>query len=172
MEQDVVLNDEHGDKELKTRHQKMLAKLDAFIPWPSLARAAGMRRGKAGDDRGTYERSAMLRIYVLQILCGLSDLDMVDHLHLLLPMRQFVGLGEADSIPEESAILQFRKLLEKRGADRRILKIASMHLARQGIGRREITDVLVLPSPVFVETTGGRDPEMDQGGKEETGGAQ
>lgn len=156
MTQDAVPHDEHGDGRLRTRHHRMLAKLDAVIPWPSLEREARKRRPKAGDGRGTHEPSVMLRIYVLQRLCGLSDLDMMEHLCLFSPMRQFAGLGEGDGFPEDGEISKFRRMLEERGLARRILRIVSRRLARHGIERQEIADVLVIRLPNVFEIASGK----------------
>lgn len=110
----------------------------------------------------------MLRICVLQRLCGLSDLDMMERLYDPPVMRRFVGLGEGDDIPEDGEIFAFRRTLEQRGLARRISRVVDRRLARHGVERREIADVLVVPPPDLSRLLGGgRDPETGQGGEGE-----
>ena len=55
----------------------------------------------------------MLRIHLLQQRYALSDPAMEEALCDTPLMRQFAQLGGLEEIPDETAILNFRRLLEK-----------------------------------------------------------
>jgi IS5 family transposase len=55
----------------------------------------------------------MLRIHMLQNWFGYSDLAMEEALYEVAPLRRFAGLSlTRGSVPDETTILNFRRLLE------------------------------------------------------------
>lgn len=65
------------------------------------------RRGRPAHALGT-----MLRIPMLQQWYALSDPGMEEALHQLTSMRLFARLSGLDTIPDETTILNLRRLLE------------------------------------------------------------
>ena len=84
-------------------------------------------------------------------------------------VRRFAGLRLSDPIPDESTILHFRHLLERRQLGQGLFEEIKGHLTEQGVRLREgtIVDASLQPTcpeaPSFTKIpTGQRDPEMCQ----------
>ncbi len=73
-------------------------------------RANHYPKGEGG--RPTYPLMAMLRVHLLQNWFGYSDPAMEEALYETTILRQFAGLN-LERIPDETTILNFRRLLEK-----------------------------------------------------------
>ena len=74
----------------------------------------------------------MLRVHGVQLFYNLSDPGM-EHLHYEVePVRRFVGLGLTGPLPDETTILNFRHLLEKRALGERVFEEINAHLALRG----------------------------------------
>jgi len=54
----------------------------------------------------------MLRIHLMQNWFGLSDPGMEEALYEIVPLRQFARLPMTGALPDETTILNFRRLLE------------------------------------------------------------
>ncbi len=90
---------------------------------------------------------------------------MEDLLYKAESVRRFVGLRLSDSLPDESTILHFRHLLEKRHLGKGLFQEINRHLEAQGLRLREgtIVDASIIESPSSTKNrAGSRDPEMHQ----------
>jgi hypothetical protein len=67
---------------------------------------------KGDGGRPAYPLLAMLRVHLMQNWFGYSDPAMEEALYETTMLRQFAGLN-LDRIPDESTILNYRRLLEK-----------------------------------------------------------
>ena len=79
-------------------------------------------------------------------------------------VRGFAGLRlTSEPIPDESAILHFRHLLERRQLGQGLFEEIKEHLAEQGARLQEVTvvDGTIIEAPSSTKNrTGQRDPEM------------
>ena len=82
----------------------------------------------------------MLRVHLMQNWFGYSDPAMEESLYETTILRQFAGLN-LDLIPDETTILNFRRLLEKHELAGRILQIINGYLDDRGLMRRQGTVV-------------------------------
>jgi IS5 family transposase len=90
---------------------------------------------------------------------------MEDLLYEAESVRRFVGLRLSDSLPDESTILHFRHLLEKRHLGKGLFQEINRYLEDQGLRLREgtIVDASIIESPSSTKNrAGSRDPEMHQ----------
>src|SRR5690606_7646465 len=71
---------------------------------------APLPQGEGG--RPAYPLMAMLRVHLMQNWFGYSDPAMEEALYKTTILRQFAGLS-LERIPDETTILNFRRLLEK-----------------------------------------------------------
>lgn len=78
------------------------------------------RSGRVG--RPPYAMETMLRIHLLQQWYALSDPGMEEALHEIASMRLFARLNGLDAIPDETTILNFRRLLEMHGLAAKMLE--------------------------------------------------
>jgi len=149
-----------------TRRERFLAEMDAVIPWSDLVSliAPHYHAGKSG--RQPHELERMLRIYFLQQWFNLSDPQAEDAIYDSESMRRFarVELGD-DKIPDESTILRFRHLLEKRKLTKAIFEAVKDLLAshRLTLQAGTIVDATIVSAASSTKNaTGKRDPEMKQ----------
>ena len=124
------------------------------------------KMGRPG--RQPYALATMLRIHFLQQWYALSDPAMEEALVDTSVMRRFAQLGGLDDIPDETTILNFRRLLETHGVAEKILKQVNAHLRRKGLSLRSgtIVDATIINAPSSTKNADGeRDPEMHQAKK-------
>ena len=112
-----------------------------------------------------YPLETMLRIHFLQQWYALSDPAMEEALYDTVSMRSFAMLGGLDTIPDETTILNFRRLLETHDLARKLFNRVNAHLSRKGQSLRAgtIVDATIIAAPSSTKNQGGeRDPEMHQ----------
>jgi len=91
----------------------------------------------------------MLRIHLLQQWYALSDPGMEEALHEIASMRLFARLSGLEAIPDETTILNFRRLLETHGLAAKMLETVNLHLACKGQSLRAgtIVDATIISAP-------------------------
>ncbi|TDR45704.1 IS5 family transposase [Tahibacter aquaticus] len=107
----------------------------------------------------------MLKIHLMQNWFGLSDPAMEEALYEIASMRQFAGLSLTKPIPDETTILNFRRLLETYELGAEILARVNGYLSRKGLmlKRGTIVDATIIAAPSSTKNAEGeRDPEMHQ----------
>ena len=80
-------------------------------------------------------------------------------------MRRFAQLGGLADIPDETTILNFRRLLETHGLAEKLFQQVNAHLQRKGLSLRSgtIVDATIISAPSSTKNQDGqRDPEMHQ----------
>jgi IS5 family transposase len=81
-------------------------------------------------------------------------------------MRQFAGVRtDADVIPDETSILNFRRLLEKHQLTEHLCAAINAHLSERGliVGKGTIVDAAIINAPSSTKNAEQkRDPEMHQ----------
>ena len=115
MKQSSLAMTGYFDKGKKTRREQFLAEMDQVIPWSRLYALIEPHYTKAGPAGGRppLPLERMFRIYCLQQWYNLSDPGAEESLYDSLTMRRFAGVcTDADVIPDETSILNFRRLLE------------------------------------------------------------
>lgn len=101
----------------------------------------------------------------MQLFYNLSDPAMEDALYEVESMRRFAGLNIADRLPDETTILNFRRLLEKHNLGQKLFAEINQHLNSEGLILREgsIIDASIISAPSSTKNKSGkRDPEMHQ----------
>ncbi|TWR41592.1 IS5 family transposase, partial [Xanthomonas vasicola] len=104
-------------------------------------------------------------IHLLQQWYALSDPAMEEALHEIPTLRRFAQLCGLDDIPDETTILNFRRLLETHGLAARMLEAVNAHLARTGQSLRSgtIVNATLIAAPSSTKNADhARDPEMHQ----------
>lgn len=136
------------------------------MPWKALLALIEPYYPKSGGvGRQPYRLETMLRIHLLQQWYALSDPAMEEALCDTPVMRQFTQLGWLEEIPDETTILNFRRLLEKHQLAGAMFKQSNAHLARKGMSLRAgtIVDATIINASSSTKNgEGERDPEMHQ----------
>ena len=99
-----------------------------MVPWSELVALVTpyLPEGKRG--RPPFAPETMLRIHFMQQLFNLSDPAMEEALHDVPLFREFAGLGAWDErLPDESAILRFRRVLERQPPDSAFFSAPAHH---------------------------------------------
>ena len=156
-------------KKKQTRREKFLAEMDQVIPWADLCALIEPHYPKPTKTRGgrvPLPLMTKLRIYCLQQFYDLSDPGAEEALYDSESMRRFAGieLGE-DAVPDESTILQFRRLLEKHNLTAAIFETINRYLSERGLLLRQgtLVDATIIHAPSSTKNKRGkRDPEMSQ----------
>ncbi|MCC5088413.1 IS5 family transposase [Xanthomonas campestris] len=153
-------------KRKQTRREIFLAEMEQVVPWQQLVGLIAPHYPVSGrPGRQPYALATMLRIHLLQQWYALSDPAMEEALHEIPSLRRFAQLGGLDNVPDETTILNFRRLLETHGLAARMLEAVNAHLARKGQSLRSgtIVDATLIAAPSSTKNADhARDPEMHQ----------
>lgn len=156
------------DKGKKTRRERFLAEMDQVVPWSRLCAVIEPHypKGSHRGGRPPLPLERMFRIYCLQQWYNLSDPGTEEALYDSITMRQFAGVStDADVIPDETSILNFRRLLEKHQLTEQLFATINAHLAERGLimGKGTIVDATIINAPSSTKNAKQkRDPEMHQ----------
>ena len=156
---------EFAGKKKQTRRERFLSEMDKIVPWKPLLAVIEPHYPIAGNGRRPYPLSTMLRVHLMQNWFGLSDPAMEEALYEIASMRMFAGLSMSGPIPDETTILNFRRIIEESELAPDILALVNKHLERQGLllRRGSIVDATIISAPSWTKNdTGERDPEMHQ----------
>lgn len=124
------------------RTAAMLDRLDAAVPWDTLAAPiAAMPEYRGGEKGGrpAWPALTMLKCVMLAKWFGLSDPQLEECLKDRLSFRRFVGLSLDDATPDETTFVRFRARLRERGLDRALFDATLDHLEKRGLLVRDGT---------------------------------
>ena len=159
---------EYAGKRKRTRREVFLAEMEQVVPWKSLLNLVEPFYPVAGRGRHPYPLETILRVHLMQNWFGLSDPAMEEALYEITPMRVFARLSLTEPIPDETTILNFRRLLERNDLAPEILARVNAYLTRKGLmlKRGSIVDATIIAAPSSTKNADGeRDPEMHQTAK-------
>ena len=154
-------------KRKRTRREMFLAEMEQVVPWTALLALIEPHYPTTGrPGRQPYALATMLRIHFLQQWYALSDPAMEEALFDTPVMRRFARLSGLDNIPDETTILNFRRLLETQGLAERIFERVNAHLARKGQSLRAgtIVDATIIAAPSSTKNEHGRARSRDASG--------
>ncbi|HBN8926441.1 TPA: IS5 family transposase [Pseudomonas aeruginosa] len=164
MKQMTFADAEYAGKRKQTRKELFLIEMDQVVPWKGLIALIEPHYPKGDGGRPSYPLLAMLRVHLLQNWFGYSDPAMEEALYETTILRQFAGLS-LERIPDETTILNFRRLLEKHELAAGILGVINGYLGDRGLSLRQgtIVDATLIHAPSSTKNKEGkRDPEMHQ----------
>ena len=168
MKQSSLAMTGYFDKGKKTRREQFLAEMDQVIPWSRLYALIEPHYPKAGPAGGCppLPLERMFRIYCLQQWYNLSDPGAEEALYDSLTMRRFAGVcTDADVIPDETSILNFRRLLEVHKLTEQLFGAINSYLSEHGLilGKGTIVDATIINAPSSTKNANKqRDPDMHQ----------
>ncbi len=164
MKQMTFADAEYAGKRKQPRKELFLIEMDQVVPWKGLIALIEPHYPKGEGGRPAYPLMAMLRIHLMQNWFGYSDPAMEEALYETTILRQFAGLS-LERIPDETTILNFRRLLEKHELAAGILAVINGYLGDRGLSLRQgtIVDATLIHAPSSTKNKDGkRDPEMHQ----------
>jgi IS5 family transposase len=149
----------------RTRKREFLAQMEQVVPWADLVDLVSPYAPQRKTGRPPFDVLTMLRIHFMQQWFTLSDPAMEEALHDVPLFREFAGLTLGRRLPDETTILRFRHLLEKRKLADQILATVNDLLQRKGLLLKTgtVVDATLIAAPSSTKNkTGERDPEMHQ----------
>jgi IS5 family transposase len=153
-------------KKKLTRRERFLQEMDAVVPWSRLTTLIAPHYPRAGNGRQPMPLETMLRIYFLQQWFNLSDPAAEDSLYDIESMRRFCGIELGDNaVPDETTILNFRRLLERHCLTEAIFKSVTRLLADKRLLLKSgtLVDATIVSAPSSTKNEDrSRDPEMSQ----------
>lgn len=156
------------DKGKTTKRERFLAEMDQVVPWGRLLALIEPHYPKVNPEGGRppLPLERMFRIYCLQQWYNLSDPGAEEALYDSMTMRHFANVRtDADVIPDESSILNFRRLLEQHQLTAQLLAEINTHLSERGLllGKGTIVDATIIDAPSSTKNAKKqRDPQMHQ----------
>ncbi len=165
-EQRTLASVAYDAKRKVTSRERFLGEMDAVIPWARLIALILPHYPTAGNGRRPLPLETMLRVYFLQQWFDLSDPKAEDMLYDSESMRRFarIDLGE-DTVPDETTILRFRRLLETKLLTLKIFNTVRDLLEEHKLLLKAgtIVDATIIAAPSSTKNaTKTRDPEMKQ----------
>ncbi|APU30040.1 transposase [Ectopseudomonas alcaliphila JAB1] len=164
MKQMTFADAEYAGKRKQTRKDLFLIEMDQVVPWKRLVALIDPHYPKGEGGRPAYPLMAMLRVHLMRSWFGYSDPAMEEALYEATILHQFAGLS-LERIPDETTILNFRRLLEKHERATGILAVINGYLGGRGLSLRQgtIVDAALINAPSSTKNKDGkRDPEMHQ----------
>lgn len=148
----------------QTRREKLLRDMEVIVPWTRLMAAVEAVYPKRGNGRRPIGLERMLRLYVLQLLFGLSEAAVEDALYDTPVFARFVGIDlRVERAPDATTLLRFRHLLERHDLNRAIFEAIGAELRAKGLMLKQGTliDATIIAAPSSTKNAEGRrDPEM------------
>ena len=164
MKQMTFADAEYAGKRKQTRKELFLIEMEQVVPWQGLIALIEPHYPKGEGGRPAYPLMVMLRVHLLQNWFGYSDPAMEEALYETTILRQFAGLS-LERIPDETTILNFRRLLERHELAAGILAVINGYLGDRGLSLRQgtVVDATLIHAPSSTKNKDGkRDPEMHQ----------
>jgi len=168
MKQQALAMTGYFDKGKRTRREQFLAEMEQVVPWMRLCALIEPHypKGSPAGGRPPLPLERMFRIYCLQQWYNLSDPGAEEALYDSITMRHFAGVStDADIIPDETSILNFRRLLERHQLTEGLLAEINAHLSERGflVGKGTIVDATLINAPSSTKNAKKkRDPQMHQ----------
>jgi len=151
-------------KKITTKREKFLNEMEQVVPWKRLLKSIEPHYPKAGNGHPPMPMESMLRIYFLQQWYALSDPAAEEALYDMESMRDFAGLElVVDAIPDETTILNFRRLIEKHELSLKLFEEINSYLVDKGIkvSQGSMIDATIVQAPSSTKNKEKkRDPEM------------
>jgi IS5 family transposase len=122
---------------LRTRRAQFMAEADRLFPWQQWKDMIEAYYPKRGKGRPPYPLHPLLRLYLLRQWFTLSDQAAQEIATDSIAVREFLGLGlvwggPGNAAPDETTILNFRRLMDKHGLTAEIAADVADCLKRQG----------------------------------------
>jgi len=154
----------YQNKKVVTKREAFLKEMEQVVPWKRLLNLIEPHYPKKGKGRPPIPMETMLRIYFLQQWYALSDPSAEEALYDIESMRRFALLELCeDAIPDETTILNFRRLIEKHKLSVALFNEVNAYLVDKGIkvSKGSMIDATIIQAPTSTKNQDKqRDPEM------------
>ena len=157
--------------QVRTKKKEFLKRIDRIIPWGEWL--ALIRPCYYKGERGNkpYDLERMLRIYMIQNLCNLSDMATVAEVIDSRAFSDFCGVESSNQVPDGDTLGRFRNLLIKNGLQEKLFAQVVELLTKRGLILKNgtIVDSTFIEAPSSTKNKDKkRDPEAHSAKKGNT----
>jgi len=140
---------ERSSRRHRTQQELFLEKMDKLVPWALLVDLVKPHYPDGRRERPPYPLETILRVHCLQLFLNLDDRGAQDILYDMPAARRFAGLSYGRPMPDETTILNFRRLLELHVLDEAIFNVIGKHLESKGfrLSRGKMVDPTIVAAP-------------------------
>lgn len=163
MKQKTFTEEEYERRGNLSRRDKFLKQMDKILPWTDWMEMISPHYPKGRNGRPVRGIETMLRMYLLQIWFGMSDVGTEEAIQDSISMRNFMKLGFGERVPDATTLLKFRHLLERHEIAKQMFEDIRNRLERNGLMMRggTIVDATIIEAPNSTKNRKQeRDPEM------------
>lgn len=153
------------NKKVQTKKARFLSQMDSIIPWSQFVALVKPHYHLSYNPKGgpkPYPIESMLRIYFLQQWYNLADQGVEEFLYDIPLVRHFAQV-DINQIPDETTVLNFRRIIEKHQLAEDFLVLSNNYLGQQGVkvSKGTIMDATIIDAPSSTKNKQqSRDPEM------------
>ena len=148
-----------------TRKRQFLDELQRVVPWADLVALNAGYAPEVDCEGPPFALHTMLRIHFLQQWIGFSDPATSEALHDTAEYRYLAQLDWTQRLPDETAILRFRRLLQAHRLSDQMPGVVNGMLGSKALMHRTgtVVDATLIAAPSATQNAGGeRGPDMDQ----------
>lgn len=147
---------EYGAKKRQTRCEALLVQMEALTPWAELEARIATHDVRGASGRPPYPLRVMPRVHCVQRLYDLKDSALQDALYEVESMWRLAWV-KLERVPDETTILNFRHLLQKRDLGKVLFAAIYERLARRGLMLRAGTmvDATIIAAPSSTKNAAG-----------------
>ena len=157
---------EYSNRKRKTKREQFLDMMDAIIPWNQWINIIQPYYPSGKRGRPTRGIETMLRMYLMQNWCNLSDEAIEDAVYDSYAMRTFMHIDFTEQqVPDATTLLKFRHLLEEHQLGEKIFADVTERLNAVGLimhGGTIVDATIIASTPSTKNKEKKRDPEMHQ----------
>ena len=99
----------------KTKKKEFLNRIDRIVPWDEWLKIIEPHYYKVERGNKPYDKELMLRLYLLQNLYNLSDMQTAEQVIDSRAFSDFCSISSPEEVPDGDTIGRFRNLLIKAG---------------------------------------------------------
>ena len=112
------LSDELAQR--KTKKKEFLNRIDRIVPWDEWLKIIEPHYYKGERGNKPYDKELMLRLYLLQNLYNLSDMQTAEQVIDSRAFSDFCSISSPEEVPDGDTIGRFRNLLIKAGVQEKL----------------------------------------------------
>ena len=145
-----------GDElaQAKTKKKEFLNQIERIIPWTEWLSIITTHYYKGERGNKPYDMDVMLRLYLLQNLYNISDMQTAEQTIDSRTFSDFCGISSPEDVPDGDTIGRFRNLLIKAGVQKDLFaQVVALLKSKDLILKKgTIVDSTIISSPSSTKT--------------------
>lgn len=151
--------------QVKTKKKEFLTQIERIVPWGEWLSLIEPHYYKGERGNKPYDLELMLRLYLLQNLYDLSDMQTAEQSIDSRAFSEFCGVDSSDQVPDGDTIGRFRNILISSGVQEQLFLQVVKALQEKGLLLKKgtIVDSTIINAPSSTKNREKkRDPDAHQ----------